>query len=93
MLVIAGETMLTVLAPRPGATRVFVATGVVFHPGMLVFCGGVISWVFFLVMGRAFLALTDEAADRVRRWRRWRPAAALGLVLTTCAVWLIARGG
>lgn len=56
---IAVELLLVVLVCRPRDTRLFVAFGLAFQIGMLVFTGGALSWIFFRVMLVAYLALLD----------------------------------
>jgi hypothetical protein len=73
--VIVMEAVLAVLVLRPGATQGFVALGLCFHAGMLGFTGGVISWVFLLLMAAAFLALADETPQAPARMRPWWPCA------------------
>lgn len=70
------ELVLAVLALRPSATRAWVVLGLGFHAGMLVFTGGMISWVFLFLMAAGFLALADERPGAVLRIRPWWCGAA-----------------
>lgn len=51
------EFLLVVLVCRPKYTWLFVALALSFHVGMLIFTGGVFSWIFFRVMLVAYLGL------------------------------------
>lgn len=78
--VIGLECVLAGLALRPAATRAWVFLGLGFHVGMLVFTGGMISWIFLFLMAVAFLALADERPGALFRMRPWWPYAAAGLL-------------
>lgn len=58
-LTIGIELSLAVLVCWPRHARAFIALGLAFHVGMLLFTGGVISWVFLRVMLIAYLGFLN----------------------------------